>query len=209
MDILKEIDSTLHYENIEKAWKKHKFTFALGLVAIFAATAGYQGYTSYVEENAQNDSAIVYSVIIKKAESENYIQDIQDSFANLKTSYGKETMKFELAKAYKVDAKMAEYEATLTELTSAKTQGIKDLATFMLAEHFLATDANKALEFAKNVKISKKSFAYPFIQEVEAMAQTKLGNTADAKAIYTTILANTSISTDFKQRVEIKLKQLG
>ena len=143
MNILQEIDSTLHYENLEKAWHKYKFVFILTLVAIFAGVAGFNAYNTSIEKQSKNDTTVIFEVIMQKAQSENYIHVIEKSLEKLETTTGSETLKLELAKAYKVDAKLDMYVKTLTELTMAKTQAVKHISTYMLAEHFLATDAKK------------------------------------------------------------------
>jgi predicted negative regulator of RcsB-dependent stress response len=209
MDILKEIDSTLHYENIENAWKKHKYTFVLTLVAIFGSVAGYQAYTGSVEAKSKNDSAVIYNVIIGKADSANYIKDVETALEKVQTTNGEEMLKFELAKTYLIEGKNDEYEKALIELTSAKTKAIKNIATYMLAEFYLDSDVEKALEFTKQVKLANNAFTLPFVQEIEAMALAKQGKTVEAKTLYTKILANKNLADNFKQRVEIKLNQLG
>jgi hypothetical protein len=118
-------------------------------------------------------------------------------------------LKFELAKTYLIEGKNDEYEKALIELTSAKTIGLKNIATSRLAEFYLAAEGEKALEFTKQVKLANNAFTLPFVQEIEAMALAKQGKTEEAKTLYTKILANKNLADNFKQRVEIKLNQLG
>jgi len=208
MNILQEIDSTLHYENLEKAWHKYKFVFILTLVAIFAGVAGFNAYNTSIEKQSKNDTTVIFEVIMQKAQSENYIHVIEKSLEKLETTTGSETLKLELAKAYKVDAKLDMYVKTLTELTMAKTQAVKHISTYMLAEHFLATDAKKAIEVIDNAKIKESAFTYALLQELKAMALVKTGDKVAAKVIYNALIANSNIAANVQERAKMKLAQI-
>ncbi|HAG53212.1 MAG TPA: hypothetical protein DCL21_05450 [Alphaproteobacteria bacterium] len=208
MNILQEIDSTLHYENLEKAWHKYKYAFMLTLVAIFAGVAGFNAYNSSVEKQSKNDTTVIFKVIMQKAQSNDYIQVIEKALEELETTAGVETLKLELAKTYKTEAKLAEYEKTLKELTSAKTQAVRHISTYMLAEHFLAIDAKKAIKFIDEAKVKKTAFTYALLQEIKAMALTKKGDKVAAKVIYNALIANSNLPANVQARAKMKLAQI-
>lgn len=207
MNILQDIDSTLHYENIEKAWNKYKYVFVFILVAIFAATAGYTAYTNSVKEASKADSEIIFKTVLNNATKPNYVESLNKALPSLKTDTGIETLKLELAKAYKASNNVEMFEKTLTELTDAKTKAIQSISTYMLAEHFLSTDAKLAIDFINNSKVSNKDFTYSLLQEVKAMAFISIEKTEEAKETYKSIIASEA-SQSIKDRAEFKLKQI-
>lgn len=209
MNILQDIDSTLHYENIEKAWHKYKYVFILALVALFAGIAGLNAYNSKVMAESKSDTDVVIAVMNEAMVSETPTDVILASTDEVTTKQGLEILKLELAKAYKKENKPEELEKTLLELISAKSVTVKQFATYMLAEHYLATKPTKAIEFINSVKLSKKAFTTPLVEEVKAMALAHTGKTAEAKAIYIKLIASGNVQQQQKSRLKMKLDQLG
>jgi hypothetical protein len=208
MNILQEIDSTLHYENLEKAWHKYKFLFIFGIIALFAGLALFNKYNSTLIADSKHDTSIIFNVMAQNSQSESKTDNLVLALDKVITTQGKENLKFELAKSYKNDGNEADYEKTLLELTNAKTSAIKNLSIYMLAETYLAQDAKKALDFINNAHVNKKAFTYSLIQEVKAVALTNLDKKDEATAIYAKIVSETNTPADQKNRVQIKLNQL-
>jgi predicted negative regulator of RcsB-dependent stress response len=208
MSILQDIDSTLHYENIEKAWAKHKFTFALALIAIFASVIGFHTYKENVELSAKSDSVVIFKTILENAEKDNYSKALEESLAKLQTQTGIDTLKLELAKAYKKENNIEGFEKTATELTDAKTSAVKEISTLMLAQHFLATDAQTAVDFIDNAGVKENAFSYASLQELKATALVKLNKIEEAEKVFAQIIASNATDS-IKQRAEFKLKQIN
>jgi predicted negative regulator of RcsB-dependent stress response len=208
MSILQDIDSTLHYENIENAWAKHKFTFALVLIAIFGSVVGYHTYQEKTVTAAKADSIVIFKTILENAEKADYSKALEASLKNLETQTGVETLKLELAKAYKKENNMEGFERTATELTDAKTEAVKEISTLMLAQHFLSTDAKLAVEFVDNSGIKANAFSFASLQEIKATALVKLGENAKAAEVFKAIIASKA-APSVKDRAEFKLKQIN
>lgn len=208
MSILQDIDSTLHYENIEKAWAKHKFTFAFALIAIFGSVIGFHTYQENIETAAKGDSVVIFKTILENAEKENYSKALEEALVKLETPTGVETLKLELAKAYKKENNLTGFEKTATELTAAKTDAVKEISTLMLAQHFLSTDAATAVEFIDNSGIKETAFSYASLQELKATALVKLNKIDEAKKVFEQIIASNATDS-IKNRAEFKLKQIN
>tara|TARA_Y100001960_G_scaffold305862_1_gene360441 strand:+ start:1655 stop:2284 length:630 start_codon:yes stop_codon:yes gene_type:complete len=209
MNILQDIDATLHYENVEKAWKKYKFHFAFGLVALFGGIAAFNAYNMKVMADSKNDTSVIFQIMRENSMSKNPTEMILASMDELVTTQGKDMLMLELAKAYNTEGKTEDYEKTLIELTSAKTTAVKNISTYMLAELYFGQKPTKALEFIENANISKNDVAYSLVQEIKAMALSYEGKNDEAKAIYTTLIGDEKTPGGQKDRLQIKLNQLG
>lgn len=206
MNILQDIDSVMHYENIEKAWKKYKFVFIGFIIALFAGIALFNAYNNNIKTKSQQDFDILFNLTLNKDQNSDYAASIKQNLSKLKTNSAKDLLTLELAKSYK-GKDLEEYEKTLTELTSAATQHVKDVALYMLAEHFLNTNVEKAANFTDTYKVTKSDFSYPMIKDIEATALANLGKNQEAKAIYQD-LVKSDIPDNLKERISIKLNQI-
>lgn len=209
MNILQEIDSTLHYENIEKAWHKFKYYFVLALIALFGGVAGFNTYNSSVENKANHDADIIFNYMYQKESVDNAADLIIPALDELKTQQAKDMISLELAKTYAMQNKTEDYIKLLEELNSSNVKTVKELSIYMLAEAYLAQDAAKTVEFIDSVKLSKKATTYALVQELKAMALVKLEKLQEAKEIFTVLVADPTLAADVKARVQIKLDQLG
>lgn len=209
MNILQDIDATLHYENVENAWKKYKFHFVFALIALFGGIAAFNAYNMKVMADSKNDTSVIFQIMLEKSQVKNPTDMILSSMDELVTTQGQEMLKLELAKAYNVEGKTEDYEKTLLELTTAKTNVIKNISIYMLAELYLNQKPTKALEFIDGVKLNKDDVAYSLVQEIKAMALSYEGKNDEAKAIYTTLIGDDKTPTSQKERLNIKLNQLG
>lgn len=209
MNILQEIDSTLHYENIEKAWHKYKYAFILSLVALFASVAGFNTYNAKVLANAQNDTGVMFDVMYAKPTAEDPVALVINAIEKLKTQQAKDMMNLELAKVYKTQNKTKDYSALLEKLVDSKVKTVKNLAIYMLAEVYLEEKPAKALEFIASVKLSEKASTYSLVEETRAAALVATGDVAQAKEVYAALSADANLPTEQKSRIKIKLDQLG
>lgn len=209
MNILQDIDATLHYENIEKTWNKYKYVFILALIALFGGIAGLNAYNTKVMAESKNDTDVIISVINEAMVSDTPTDVILASLDEIKTTQGLEILNLELAKGYKLENKPEDLEKTLLKLVSAKSKTVNNFANYMLAEHYLNTNPSKAIEFINSLKLSKKSFTTPLIEEVKAMALTHEGKLDEAKAIYIKLIADGNVQQLQKNRLNMKLGQIG
>jgi predicted negative regulator of RcsB-dependent stress response len=209
MNILQDIDATLHYENVEKAWKKYKFHFVFALIALFGGIAAFNAYNMKVMTDSKNDTSVIFQIMRENMQAKNPTEVILASMDELVTPQGKEMLTLELAKAYNTEGKTEDYEKTLIELTNAKTEAIRSISVYMLAELYLGQKPTKALEFINNTKLSKNNVAYSLVEEIKAMALSYEGKNDEAKAIYTTLIGDENTPAGQKDRLQIKLNQLG
>jgi hypothetical protein len=142
-------------------------------------------------------------------QAKNPTEVILASMDELVTPQGKEMLTLELAKAYNTEGKTEDYEKTLIELTNAKTEAIRSISVYMLAELYLGQKPTKALEFINHTKLSKNNVAYSLVEEIKAMALSYEGKNDEAKAIYTTLIGDEKTPAGQKDRLQIKLNQLG
>lgn len=209
MNILQEIDSTLHYENIEKAWHKYKYAFVFGLVALFAGVAGFNAYNAKVLEESQNDTGVMFDVMYAKPTSDDSVALILNAMEKLQTQQAKDIMNLELAKVYKLQNNTKDYSALLEKLVDSKVATVKNLATYMLAELYLEKKPATALEFIASANVSKKATTYALVQEIKAAALVATGEVEQAKEVYAALSADTNLPAEQKARIKIKLDQLG
>lgn len=209
MNILQEFDSVLYYENIEKFWKQYKFLIIGGLISIFAAVAGLNLYNKEIKSKSEHDTSIMINIMSEQYANASTQEDaIKRAITEVFTQKAKNALTIELAKRYKIEGNITKFEETLLALQNTEDSLTKEISTYMLAEYYLSVDAQKSIDFIDSVKLKQNSFKYPLILDLKAMALTSLGKTAEAKAVYLTILQVPNLPANLKTRINAKLGQL-
>ncbi|MCP4354170.1 MAG: tetratricopeptide repeat protein [Proteobacteria bacterium] len=207
MNILNEVDSVLYYDNIEKLWKKHKFSLIGAIIAIFACVAAFNVYNQEMLIMANHDSDILLKTI-QQRNIDNYPQKLEKALTQLKTKTAKDAVKLESAKEFYKKNDVKNFESTLLELIKSRNDTIKAISVYMLAEFYLENDANKSIELIDSAKLRRNTFNYALIQDLKAMALISLGKKDEAKTIYTKLVQEATLSQELQTRINNKLELL-
>ena len=200
---IREVDEDLKNESMKKLWDKYGLFITICVVVALSLAVSYESIKAWYIKRAENWSD-TYAVALNLQNQGKY----DESLAALNVIIdGKFGAFADLAKMQQVNVlsdQGKEEEAIIALSTIANDKDfnkqLRDLAIIKLASHRL--DAATSEEI-KNIlePIASDNAWYGTAQEMLAIVAVRDGNIEEAKNIYQSLLDNTSVSDELKNRV--------
>lgn len=200
---IREVDEDLKNESMKKLWDKYGLFITICVVVALSLAVSYESIKAWYIKRAENWSD-TYAVALNLQNQGKY----DESLAALNVIIdGKFGAFADLAKMQQVNVlsdQGKEEEAIIALSTIANDKDfnkqLRDLAIIKLASHKLDTATNEEI---KNIlePIASDNAWYGTAQEMLAIVAVRDGNIEEAKNIYQSLLDNTSVSDELKNRV--------
>ena len=200
---IREVDEDLKNESMKKLWDKYGLFITICVVVALSLAVSYESIKAWYIKRAENWSD-TYAVALNLQNQGKY----DESLAALNVSIdGKFGAFADLAKMQQVNVlsdQGKEEEAIIALGTIANDKDfnkqLRDLAIIKLASHKLDTATSEEI---KNIlePIASDNAWYGTAQEMLAIVAVRDGNIEEAKNIYQSLLDNTSVSDELKNRV--------
>ena len=200
---IREVDEDLKNESMKKLWDKYGLFITICVVVALSLAVSYESIKAWYIKRAENWSD-TYAVALNLQNQGKY----DESLAALNVIIdGKFGAFADLAKMQQVNVlsdQGKEEEAIIALSTIANDKDfnkqLRDLAIIKLASHKLDTATSEEI---KNIlePITLDNAWYGTAQEMLAIVAVRDGNIEEAKNIYQSLLDNTSVSDELKNRV--------
>ncbi|MBR5482556.1 MAG: tetratricopeptide repeat protein [Alphaproteobacteria bacterium] len=200
---IREVDEDLKNESMKKLWDKYGLFITICVVVALSLAVSYESIKAWYIKRAENWSD-TYAVALNLQNQGKY----DESLAALNVIIdGKFGAFADLAKMQQVNVlsdQGKEEEAIIALGTIANDKDfnkqLRDLAIIKLASHKLDTATSEEI---KNIlePIASDNAWYGTAQEMLAIVAVRDGNIEEAKNIYQSLLDNTSVSDELKNRV--------
>ena len=200
---IREVDEDLKNESMKKLWDKYGLFITICVVVALSLAVSYESIKAWYIKRAENWSD-TYAVALNLQNQGKY----DESLAALNVIIdGKFGAFADLAKMQQVNVlsdQGKEEEAIIALSTIANDKDfnkqLRDLAIIKLASHKLDTATSEEI---KNIlePIASDNAWYGTAQEMLAIVAVRDGNIEEAKNIYQSLLDNTSVSDELKNRV--------
>lgn len=200
---IREVDEDLKNESMKKLWDKYGLFITICVVVALSLAVSYESIKAWYIKRAENWSD-TYAVALNLQNQGKY----DESLAALNVIIdGKFGAFADLAKMQQVNVLLdqgKEEEAIIALGTIANDKDfnkqLRDLAIIKLASHRLDTATSEEI---KNIlePIASDNAWYGTAQEMLAIVAVRDGNIEEAKNIYQSLLDNTSVSDELKNRV--------
>jgi hypothetical protein len=199
---IREVDEDLKNESMKKLWDKYGLFITICVVVALSLAVSYESIKAWYIKRAENWSD-TYAVALNLQNQGKY----DESLAALNVIIdGKFGAFADLAKMQQVNVlsdQGKEEEAIIALSTIANDKDfnkqLRDLAIIKLASHKLDTATSEEI---KNIlePIASDNAWYGTAQEMLAIVAVRDGNIEEAKNIYQSLLDNTSVSDELKNR---------
>ena len=200
---IREVDEDLKNESMKKLWDKYGLFITICVVVALSLAVSYESIKAWYIKRAENWSD-TYAVALNLQNQGKY----DESLAALNVIIdGKFGAFADLAKMQQVNVlsdQGKEEEAIIALSTIANDKDfnkqLRDLAIIKLASHKLDTATSEEIKTILEPIASDNAW-YETAQEMSAIVAVRDGNIEEAKNIYQSLLDNTSVSDELKNRV--------
>ena len=200
---IREVDEDLKNESMKKLWDKYGLFITICVVVALSLAVSYESIKAWYIKRAENWSD-TYAVALNLQNQGKYDESLAALNAIIDGKFGAFA---DLAKMQQVNVlsdQGKEEEAIIALSTIANDKDfnkqLRDLAIIKLASHKLDTATSEEI---KNIlePIASDNAWYGTAQEMLAIIAVRDGNIEEAKNIYQSLLDNTSVSDELKNRV--------
>jgi hypothetical protein len=200
---IREVDEDLKNESMKKLWDKYGLFITICVVVALTLAVSYESIKAWYIKRAENWSD-TYAVALNLQNQGKYDESMDALNVIIDGKFGAFV---DLAKMQQVNVlsdQGKEEEAIIALGTIANDKDfnkqLRDLAIIKLASHKLDTATSEEI---KNIlePIASDNAWYGTAQEMLAIVAVRDGNIEEAKNIYQSLLDNTSVSDELKNRV--------
>ena len=200
---IREVDEDLKNESMKKLWDKYGLFITIFVVVALSLAVSYESIKAWYIHRAENWSD-TYAVALNLQNQGKYDESMEALNVIINNKIGAFA---DLAKMQQVNVLLdqgKEEEALSILVTIANDKNfnkqLRDLAIIKLASHKLDTATSEEIKTILE-PVADDNAWYGTAQEMLATVAVRDGNIEEAKKIYQSLLDNTSVSDELKNRV--------
>ena len=200
---IREVDEDLKNESMKKLWDKYGLFITICVVVALSLAVSYESIKAWYIKRAENWSD-TYAVALNLQNQGKYDESMDALNVIIDGKFGAFV---DLAKMQQVNVLLdqgKEEEALIVLVTIANDKDfnkqLRDLAIIKLASHRLDTATSEEIKTILEPIASDNAW-YGTAQEMLAIVAVRDGNIEEAKDICQSLLDNTSVSDELKNRV--------
>ena len=206
-----EVDEEVKNEKFKQFLQKYSGVLLTVLILALSITVGYEKIGEWKIRKAEQKNVQYVQALAPSSDYENNIAELESIVASEKGLY-RDMARLQIANILLDNDQKDRALEILQQIYDDKdaTSKIKEIATIKLATYKIDSMsyselANMLMPVTENANSSWKNMA----QELLAMSAIQHGDFENAKKIYTTLLADSNISDEFKSRINDMLASIS